>query len=472
MPCRDWVIWVNCAGMWLSHPSRRAALRVVVAAVAVMAAGRVGMPGPPADVARKAGLLVLESRHLTLVTDRPPRAGDGVEDLPRLFDEAFEAWCRHCGLDPETHAGWRAFACLMMDREPFHAAGLLPVDDGLPAFVNGFCAGSRFWMMDQSSPDYRRHLLLHEGVHAFMLTLRSAAAAPPWYAEGIAEYLATHRLDLDPSGAPRFRATSIPARRSDVEQLGRIEHLHTLRDSGRAPSLADVFALPPEAHRSLDAYAASWAAVALLSNHPAHRAVFTAAERGPLDRDFTARLTATAGWDDARAGRDFASFLGDLDYGYDFSRSAIDWTPGAPLTARAEITVAADRGWQNAGRSLTKGATCSFNAAGRVTVGRVSRPSDAGGDAPEVHAAPEGITLRWYRGRPVGRLLVAQWVEPDDGTPPSFRVLAEGAGGTFTAAVGGPVYLKVNESAGDLADNAGAFGVTIEPDGSPLSTAE
>ena len=263
---------MNCEGMRLRQSPRSAPLIVFATAIVLALAARVGLTESPVDLARRAGLRVLEGRHLTLVTDRPPRTDDGVEDLPRLFDEAFAAWCQHAGLDPAAHAEWRALGCLMMDREPFRIAGLLPADGVLPDFANGFCAAGRFWMMDQSSPDYRRHLLLHEGVHAFMLTLRSAAAAPPWYAEGIAEYLATHRLEKDPAGRVHFIATPIPACPSDVEQLGRIEQLHALRDSEHAPLLADVFALPSQAHATLDAYAASWAAVALLANHPAHRA--------------------------------------------------------------------------------------------------------------------------------------------------------------------------------------------------------
>lgn len=453
---------MNYEDMWLRQSPRSAPLIVFAAASVVALAARVGLPEFPVDLARRAGLRVLEGRHLTLVTDRPPRADDGVEDLPRLFDEAFAAWCRHAGLDPAAHAEWRAFGCLMMDREPFRAAGLLPADGVLPDFANGFCAGGRFWMMDQSSPDYRRHLLLHEGVHAFMLTLRAAAAAPPWYAEGIAEYLATHRLEKDPAGDGHFVATPIPACPSDVEQLGRIEQLHALHDSGRVPLLADVFALPAQAHATLDAYAASWAAVALLANHPAHRAAFAAAERGPLDGGFTARITAAPGWDAGRAGRDFAAFLADLDYGFDFSRSAIDWAPGKPLAGRVEIPVAADRGWQNPGWSLAKGDRCSFSATGRITVGRASRLPEAIDGSRSLQATPDGISLRWYGGRPIGRLLVAQWIDRDDGPSPTFRVLAEGASGTFSAAADGPVYLKVNEAPGDLADNTGEFRVVLE----------
>jgi hypothetical protein len=308
--------------------------------------------------------------------------------------------------------------------------------------------------MDQSNPDYRRHLLLHEGVHAFTLTLR-AADAPPWYTEGIAEYLATHRLERDGDSASRFVSTPLPRRRTDVEQLGRIERLRQLSDAGQAPRLGDVFETAPQAHRALGAYAASWAAVTFLAGHPAYRAAFVAAERQPLDRDFTARLRATPGWNDMAASRDFAAFVADIDYGYAFERMTIDWSAGEPLAARQTVTVAADQGWQHSGWSLAQSEHCSFAATGRVTVGQAS--------AGRLESSPDGITLHWYRGRPVGRLLVAQWVEPEDGGRPSFRILAEGSSGEFTAATAGPLYLKLNERPGELADNSGEFTVELAP---------
>ena len=458
-----------------STPMRFGLLIVVLIVAASLTAGR-GVAADTVDApsvdaltasARRAELRVLAGDHLVLVTDRPAREGDGVEDLPRIFDEAWSAWCAHYALNPAAHREWRAFGCLVVDRERFRAAGLLP--EKIPDFANGHCSNHRFWMADQSNPAYRRHLLLHEGVHAFTLTLRSLDT-PPWYTEGIAECLATHRLDddntnHDPKGKTvRFVSTPLPLRAADVEQLGRIEKIRALRAAGECPGLDDIFTTPGANHRDLSAYAGSWAAVAMLSRHPRHATAFAAAERGPLDRNFNRRLSETTGWDGDQAERDFDAFTDEIDYGYDFTRSGIDWTPAParPLNSRQTISVAADRGWQNSGWSLRKGARYSLQATGRCTIGTLTAPA---AEPPlRLEAEADGISLRWYRERPLGRLLVAQWVEtPDDGGRPRFVVVAEGGRREFTAAADGTVFCKLNDPPGELADNAGQITVEIEP---------
>jgi hypothetical protein len=438
------------------------ACRAVIAAVVVVAA--VSWQGvaiaevaefsidPLVATARRAGLRVLESDRLVLVTDRPFRAGDGVEQLPAVFDQAFASWCAHDGLPVESVPQWRAFGCLVVDRERFRAAGLLPAE--IPEFVNGFCDRNRFWLMDQSNPAYRRHLLLHEGVHAFMLTVRGLAA-PAWYNEGIAEYLATHRLDAE-GDTVRFVSTPIPDRASDVEQLGRIEKLHELRSAGRSPGLAGVLEAAAGRHHDISDYASSWAAVALFARHPAYAREFAALERGPLDPTFNARLATMPGYDPALAARDFDAFIDDLDYGYDFGRSAIDWSPGRPLTVPESVSIPADRGWHNSGLAVAKGQAYELRASGRCLLGMV-------GDT-RIESEAEGISLDWYRGRPLGRLLAAQWVEkPADGGRPRFVIVGEGSRASVTAVADGPLFFKVNEPPGSLAENADALTVELRP---------
>ncbi len=415
--------------------------------------------GPSVAVARRAGLRVLESKHLVLATDRPERAGDGVAELPAVFDQAFDAWCDHYGMNPADHANWRCFGCLMVDRERFRAAGLLP--DWLPPFKNGFCDRNRFWLLDQSNPAYRRHLLLHEGVHAFTLTLRGLAT-PVWYNEGIAEYLATHRLEPDAKGGLRFASSPIPARPEDVEQLGRIEKILELRAAKQVPSLDEVLSLSVAEHGAIADYAASWAVVAMLAKHPVYARGFGLLERGPLGPDFNKRLATVPGWDASKASRDFDAFTADVDYGFDFSRMAIDWSAGVPLAGPWGGAVDAGRGWQNAGVALVAGRRYAFTASGRVGLGSVT--DTRSGAVTPLESEADGISLAWYRGRPTGRLLVGQWVEKaQGGGRPRFEVLADGSAGEFTAVTDGPLFMRINGNPAQLADRKGTLSVTVRP---------
>lgn len=449
----------------VGRPGRGAGLcrRQVVRGILASACGgaaRLALAAPPVgtehDVAalgaqaRRAGLRVLPGERLLLVTDRPPRDDDGLADLPAIFAEAFSGWCRHFGVDDDATRGWRACGCLMSDRESFRAAGLLPGDGSIPDFANGYCDRNRFWLDDQTNPAYRRHLLLHEGVHAFTFSFRRLAA-PTWYMEGIAELLATHRLDEG-----RFVATPIPLEAADVEQLGRIEALRALRESGAIPGLADVFATPPSPRHEIARYATIWAATALLSLHPAHAATFRALEEGPLDGRLDERLASLPGWDAERAARDFDAFTADVDYGFDFGRSAVDWSTGRALAARVRSAIAADRGWQTTGVALARGERVEFVATGRSGLG-------SAGDVP-LEGTAEGISLRWYRRRPLGRLLLGQWAEPPEGGRPRFVVVAEGARGRFTAVTDGVLQAKINAPPLALAHHHGALDLHLRPE--------
>ena len=143
----------------------------------------------PAASEPLASIRRLESKHLTLITDLPP--SEQVDALPALFDQAFPQWCAYFGVDAGQLDAWHVQGHLMKSRPRFEAAGLIP--PGMHEFRSGYAEGSKLWCYDQTSEYYRRHLLLHEGTHAFMHTILNGVG-PSWYAEGIAELLATHRL--------------------------------------------------------------------------------------------------------------------------------------------------------------------------------------------------------------------------------------------------------------------------------------
>ena len=210
------------------RPFVRAAMIVLSASLAASAAG---LPpakgadeaaGQPADsVARPmpdlpqvhiddtqaaaAGIHKLSSRRLVLYTDLP--LGDEIRRLPGIFDQAFPQWCDYFRV--RAPAAWQMTGFIMKDKARFQSTGLLPAD--LPHFLHGFSRNNLLWLYEQPSDYYRRHLLLHEGTHGFMNTVLGGCG-PPWYMEGMAELLATHRLAGRPTdaqldaGQPRQRA--------------------------------------------------------------------------------------------------------------------------------------------------------------------------------------------------------------------------------------------------------------------------
>ncbi|REK12030.1 MAG: hypothetical protein DWQ37_13530 [Planctomycetota bacterium] len=390
----------------------------------------------------------LRSRHLTLTTDLP--ADDEVESLPEHFEQALEQWCAYFGVEPARLDDWHLRGCLMHSVDRFRAAGLLPAE--LPEFTTGYSWQQRFWLCDQTSEYYRRHLLLHEGVHCFMQTILGGLGTP-WYAEGIAELLATHRLDGD-----RLTVNVFPGSRDEVPQWGRIEVVQQAFAGRRAMTLARVFALGRDGrplHSQLDPYGWCWAAAAFLEHHPRYRERFRALH-SQVDRgDFEVLLEKLFADDRAQLAEDWQIFVANIDYGYDFERMEIDFVAGEPLPdGGRSVEVAADRGWQSTGVALQPGRTYRLAASGRYTVAREAEPWIS---------EPAGVTIEYHDGRPLGMLLAAVRADDPSTQAPSglIQPLAIGLERTFRVERAGTLYLRINDSPGRLSDNEGVARVEI-----------
>ncbi len=388
-----------------------------------------GVDDPPAPGA-KAAIRRLESRHLVLDTDLPP--GDGIDALPGYFDQAFPQWCAYFDVDAAKHADWRAHARIMRAPERFRAAGLLP--DDLPEFKSGYTRGPQLWLLDQASPYYRRHLLLHEGTHAFMYEL-VGSACPPWYFEGVAELLATHRLEDG-----RLVLNSFPRAADEVPKLGRIEMIEAAVAAGRLKTLDEIFAYGNQAHEHNEPYAWCWAAAAFFDGNPRYQAAFRRLAHAAGEADFSRHVAQTLGDDSRRLAQDWQAFIGSLDYGFDFRRMQVDWRPGKPLAgAEADVEVAADRGWQSSGVELPPG-RYRLTATGRYQVA----------DRPRTWPCePGGVTIRYYRGRPLGMLLAV--VHPHEGSGASngfLKPVGVGSGAMLEIERPSTLYFRINESPG------------------------
>jgi hypothetical protein len=395
-----------------------------------------------------AGIRKLTSPHLTLYTDVP--SADEVDELPAVFEAAIPLWCAYFQLDPAKLAEWRVVGCLIRDRERFQGAGLYPED--LPDFPNGFSRGSQFWWFEQPSAYYRRHLMLHEGTHAFM-TRWLGGAGPPWYMEGMAELLGTHRWD-----GKALQLAQMPTSKDEVPYWGRIKIVKDEFAAGRGMQLTDVMRYDAQAHLRNEPYGWCWAAAHFLFRHPKSHDLFRALGSQAADRsiDFSNRFYNDLQKVWPEVAEEWQLFVMNLDYGYDVARAAVVRKPAEPLPpAGATATLDAARGWQSTGIQVEAGKTYQLTAAGRFQVAQSPEPW---------WCEPGGITLHYYQQRPLGMLLagVGEVADPPGGITPLVHPTPIGLQGQFIPSASGVLFLSINESPAGLADNSGAVAVRVE----------
>jgi hypothetical protein len=413
---------------------------------------------PPVDEAlvRAAGLRVLKGQHLTLYTDLPP--SPDVDELPLVFDRAAPLWSHYFGFTTRATdrlsqklAAWRVRGSIMANPARFVAAGLLP--DDLPKFLHGYSRDNQFWCFEQSDDYFRRHLMLHEGTHLFMARF-VGDSSPAWLFEGLAERLGTHTWQNGELVLRHF-----PAARQEAPQWGRVKIVRDAVAAGRGKSLVDCMSIANAAYRENEPYGWSWAACALLDAHPRYRDRFRALSRTVDRPEFNARLRSELEAEWSELCDEFVLFTREIEYGYDFERAAVLFAPGQAFDGRREARVAADRGWQSTGLQLSAGHNYRLQASGQFQLVKSPRVwrSEAG-----------GVTIRYHRGRPLGLLQAA--LRPDampgqvDSGAAPWLVSPRDVGleTELTPTVDGTLYLRVNDSPAELADNAGELTVMVE----------
>ena len=403
--------------------------------------------------AAAAGIRKVASRHLVLYTDLA--SVPEIDALPAVFDLAVPLWAGYFGVDASRTADWQVRAFLIGDRRLFEALGLMP--KGHDEFPHGLSIGNEIWLHEQPTAYYRRHLLLHEGTHAFMWQYLGGCG-PGWYMEGIAELLGTHRLD---TRSGELTLNIMPRDRREVPMLGRIKLVRDAFAADRALALPVVMQIDNRQQLGVEAYAWCWAAAKFLDSHPRYRERFRALKRHVQDAEFNDLVRRTYGDDWVELTIEWQAFVSTLDYGFDFERMAIEFERGAPLSRkRRTVTIQADRGWQSSGVWLEAGREYRVTGSGRFQV--AAERTDAG-ERPWM-CEPGGVTIEYHDGRPLGMLLGANVT--DEISRPAEAGLAKpiaiGLGATIEPRVSGTLYLRVNDSAARLGDNRGALTIIIE----------
>lgn len=401
------------------------------------------------EAARALGIRKISGKHLDLYTDLP--RAPALDELPKIFDMAVPQWCEYTGLDPMVVEKWRLVGCLIVDRAKFERCGLVPAD--LPKFLHGLQRGKRIWWYEQDSDYFRRHLMLHEGTHAFFDAFCSGLG-PAWYAEGMADMLATHAWREG-----KLTLNIMPQSKTEYPNWGRIKLIKDDVAAGVPRSLTSVIHVNNIPFAATDYYAWSWGACVFFDHDPARREAFRELVRHvdePLDR-FAERVMAI-GDDPGKLAEEWQVFSRELDYGYDVARSAMVHKKDIkPPAADDKAEIAASRSWQSTGWQVKEGLKYQLTATGRYQVAKGPKPWIS---------EPDGVTLRYFRGVPLGQLQAAiSTAHKDDpeAATPLLSPVRVGNGREWVAQSDGVLYLRINDSPAERSDNDGQCTVTITP---------
>lgn len=412
------------------------------------------IPHYDAQALQAEGIARYESQRMILYTDIEPEI---AETLLPLIDQIYPQWEEFFRPLPPARddSEFRIVGYLMRDVTRFNRLGM--IDPRLPVFTTGRHRGNRFWMIDQKTDYFRRHLLLHEATHCFM-TIVEGVKCPIWYLEGTAELFGTHRLRDDGS----LECRVMPDDKKVFEGWGRIALVRLARERGSLNTIDQVFATKPiNTEQEPTEYAWCWAANYFLSTHPRYAKAYRDLRDHWYDGRFRETLIEGIGEDVGLLRLEWLLFAANLHEGFDVASAAIDKRPVAPIeTEPVDVEVDANRGWQSSGWRLSAGEMYDVFADGQFVL-------DA---QPKLWVSePQGITVRYFDGKPLGRLMGL--ILDESSLTGSAKLSADGLASltpidlgrrtTLRAPRSGTLYLRLNDAWGDLADNTGTVTVRI-----------
>jgi hypothetical protein len=434
------------------------------------------------------GIRKIKGNYLTLYTD--VRGREDIDELPAVFDAAVPQWCKIFSVDPARAKSWHLRAFVMEETDRFKNAGLMGND--LPFFPAGFQHGHETWVKLQPGTYYTRHLLLHEGTHAFMDWFLGGLGSPS-YAEGMAELVGLHRwepIDKEtnaegPNAVKETKKLQLGYRvrdRRESEHWGRVKLLREAWAAGKVLTLSEVLNFPVIYSRNAKSYAWAWAACEFLSKHDLSKKTFAELlEHVKLPpAQFNARLQIPLAEAWPQLERDWQLFLSEMEYGYEIHRGQITRSQQAGHGGAGEsFSIRADHSWQTTELTVKRGERYRIRSASKFFVGKT-------GEQPDERrwpCEPNGITLEYYRGQPLGMLMAGvvgvagerqTKIDVEDQAK-SGRISEKAdaiAGLQAPHPVGydsiieierrGRLCLRINESPAKLDDNQGVLEVSVE----------
>ena len=404
-----------------------------------------------------AGIQKISGNHIDLYTD--VRDEQKTNELVAAFDQAVSQWCAYFGLAAESAKSWKMRAFLIADKDNptrFQRAGLIPED--LPDFKAGFQRRHNFWLYLQPGNYYTRHLLLHEGTHGFMLWFLRGHG-PAWYSEGMAELLGVHQWK-DNLLQLNYRLRN----REEAEYWGRVKRIRSELNTENELNLEDILNIPPAGFNDVRYYAWAWAGCEFFQNHPKTKQIFSTLpqiknlDQSRFNREF---LDSIKNHLDVLK-RDWQLFINEIDYGYSVSRGCLSeatLSSGRFGSSRTKFQISAERSWQVTELKVQQGERLRVESSGEFVVGQSSPLTPW-------KCQSNGITIQYYRGRPLGRLQVGILNRDAKTSKQQIKGLLNpldiGISGVISAPTNGVLCFRINESPAFLRDNRGALEVVIE----------
>ena len=397
------------------------------------------------------GIHPYESRRLKLYTDIDPQL---AATLPAVIDQAYPALVDYFGPLPPDREGteFQVTGYIMRNRELFKKAGLIL--ETLPKIFNGRHQGAQFWMDAQSEKYYLRHLMLHEYTHCYSMIMENIGA-PVWYLEGIAESMATHSIDQN----RKMHLNVMPHNKNYFAGLGRISLIEEVVRTAPPKTMLEVMQFESNDFvNNNESYAWSWALCQFFDKHPRLAKPFRQLSRHMQGTEFSQKIQELVKDEFYDINDAWFLFARNLQHGYDFERATITFRLGQPLeqpNLSASIMVASDRGWQSSKIHVEQGSAYDVVTEGTFILAQKPKPWESTAD---------GISFRYFKGQPLGRLIMMIRPDPDTGNSNQRLVFEEyplGANATWMAPVSGTVYFRLNDAWDELADNKGSVRVTV-----------
>ncbi len=393
------------------------------------------------------GFDIFESQNLLLVSDGvQTKKREVFEKLPGIVDQLTK---RFRSDYPQTPAQVQLSGYVMRDRSLYLQAKLLSND--FANIAHGAHKGQSFWMNEQKTDYYRRHLLIHEAVHCLMDL--EPHRWPVWYLEGMAEYYAIHQMETDAK-------TEFGIFPGVIQIEGGFGRLQLIRDeirAGRFRTISQIRQLNVNnfyPHKT--SYAWSWALCYFLARHSETQKEFLQLERYRNLQQFNRFFDQTFPATNAKLNAQWAVFVSSLVPNYDIKRGSISWNRADKNKNKERIVIQVDRSWQNSGIQVLKGKEYRIEASGQFSVSQKPVPWEC---------EPQGVSIDYVDGQPLGQLQVVLF-HPDhpgkENDSGFLQVIPVGRQLRFKPKQNGELFFRINDRGSSWNDNKGSVTVSVE----------